>query len=158
MARQYYKDSTTGQMKPLGVKVEDTLPVGTEVDYDGQDIPEGWVEVDDPNEYSTSEVRIGTWLGKPLYRKTITISTLPNNGYNEYIIFTDTSVIDKCFLDEAHSYIDDNGNYLPCNFYYDTSNTITILITSAKKMRISTNRDRSNNTAEITINYTKTTD
>ena len=47
MARQYYKDSTTGQMKPLGVKVEDTLPVGTEVDYDGQDIPEGWEEVDD---------------------------------------------------------------------------------------------------------------
>ena len=47
MARQYYKDSTTGQMKPLGVKVEDTLPVGTEVDYDGQDIPEGWEEVPD---------------------------------------------------------------------------------------------------------------
>ena len=55
-----YKDSTTGQMKPLGVKVEDTLPVGTEVDYDGQDIPEGWVEIDDvlwenPNPSATSE-------------------------------------------------------------------------------------------------------
>jgi hypothetical protein len=47
MARQYYKDSTTGQMKPLGVKVEDTLPVGFEGDIpDGTPIPEGWVEVD----------------------------------------------------------------------------------------------------------------
>lgn len=45
MARQYYKDSTTGQMKPLGVKVEDTLPVGTIVEYNGQDIPEGWVDI-----------------------------------------------------------------------------------------------------------------
>ena len=73
MARQYYKDSTTGQMKPLGVKVEDTLPVGTEVDYDGQDIPEGWVEIDDPNTYSTEEQRIGTWIdGKPIYRKVFT--------------------------------------------------------------------------------------
>ena len=64
MARQYYKDSTTGQMKPLGVKVEDTLPVGTEVDYDGQDIPEGWEEVDDPNEYSTSEKVVGKWTNR----------------------------------------------------------------------------------------------
>ena len=45
MARQYYKDSTTGQMKPLGVKVEDTLPVGTIVEYNGQNIPEGWVDI-----------------------------------------------------------------------------------------------------------------
>ena len=45
MARQYYKDSTTGNMIPLGVKVEDTLPVGTEVDYNGSTIPEGWEEV-----------------------------------------------------------------------------------------------------------------
>lgn len=51
MARQYYKDSTTGQMKPLGVKVEDTLPVDTIVDYDGQDIPEGWVEIPSKVDY-----------------------------------------------------------------------------------------------------------
>lgn len=46
MARQYYKDSTTGQMKPIGVKVEDTLPVDTIIDYAGTDIPEGWEKVD----------------------------------------------------------------------------------------------------------------
>jgi hypothetical protein len=48
MARQYYKDSTTGQMKPIGVKVEDTLPVGFEGEIaDGTPIPEGWVQVDE---------------------------------------------------------------------------------------------------------------
>lgn len=45
MARQYYKDTETGNMKPLGVKVEDTLPVGTIVEYNGQNIPEGWVDI-----------------------------------------------------------------------------------------------------------------
>lgn len=48
MARQYYKDSTTGQMKPIVVKVEDTLPTGFEGDIpDGTPIPEGWEEVPD---------------------------------------------------------------------------------------------------------------
>lgn len=56
----------------LVVKVGDTLPIGTEVDYDGQTAPAGWQEVDDPNVYSTTETRIGTWIdGKPIYRKVI---------------------------------------------------------------------------------------
>ena len=31
------------------VKVGDTLPIGTEVDYDGQTVPAGWQEVDETN-------------------------------------------------------------------------------------------------------------
>ena len=34
--------------------------------------------------YSTEEQRIGTWLGKPLYRKTIEIPAFPNNGALKY--------------------------------------------------------------------------
>ena len=33
----------------LVVKVGDTLPIGTEVDYDGQSVPAGWQEVDETN-------------------------------------------------------------------------------------------------------------
>jgi hypothetical protein len=56
----------------LVVKVGDTLPIGSEIDYDGQTVPAGWQEVDDPSVYSTTETRVGTWIdGKPLYRKTI---------------------------------------------------------------------------------------
>lgn len=56
----------------LVVKVGDTLPIGTEVDYDGQTAPAGWQEVDDPNVYSTDETKIGTWIdGRPLYRKVL---------------------------------------------------------------------------------------
>lgn len=47
----------------------DPLPVGTEVDYDGEEVPDGWEVVDSPNEYSDKEIKIGTWFGKPNYRK-----------------------------------------------------------------------------------------
>lgn len=40
-----YKDPTTGQLKELSLKAADTLPIGTIVDYDGQDVPEGWEQV-----------------------------------------------------------------------------------------------------------------
>lgn len=42
-----YKDSTTGNMLPVSVKVGDTLPVGTEIDYDGESVPLGWEQVAD---------------------------------------------------------------------------------------------------------------
>lgn len=40
-----YKDPSTGQLKELSLKAADTLPIGTIVDYDGEEVPEGWEEV-----------------------------------------------------------------------------------------------------------------
>lgn len=49
----------------------ESLPVGTELDYDGETVPTGWEQVDDKPVYSTTETICGTWIdGKPLYRKT----------------------------------------------------------------------------------------
>ena len=77
-----YKDPTTGQFKDISVKVADSLPIGTEVDYDGETVPTGWEQVDNPNDYSTTETRIGTWIdGKPVYRKVINFGALPNATY-----------------------------------------------------------------------------
>lgn len=62
-----YKDN--GQWKEIYVKALDSMPVGTEVDFDGQasDIPVGWEQVDDTPIYSTTETVCGTWID----RKTI---------------------------------------------------------------------------------------
>ena len=69
------KYNDNGEYKDIYVKTFDTLPVGTEVDYDGSVVPSGWTEIADPSTYSTDEVKIGTWIdGKPLYRKVITDS------------------------------------------------------------------------------------
>lgn len=41
-----YRDPQTGEFKDITVKVSDTLPIGTEVDYDGTTVPNGWEQVD----------------------------------------------------------------------------------------------------------------
>ena len=41
------KYNDNGTIKEIKVKSFDTLPVGTEVDYDGETVPSGWTEVDD---------------------------------------------------------------------------------------------------------------
>ncbi len=60
-----------GTWEPIKLKAFDTLPIGTEVDYDGSVVPEGWSEIQD---YSTSEVNTGkVWIdGRPIYRKVFT--------------------------------------------------------------------------------------
>ena len=40
------KYNDNGEYKEIVVKSTDTLPVGTEVDFDGNEVPSGWTEVD----------------------------------------------------------------------------------------------------------------
>ena len=54
-----------------GEVLSETLPVGTELDYDGDTVPSGWEEIDNPEEYSTTETLTNkTWIDdKIIYRK-----------------------------------------------------------------------------------------
>lgn len=69
--------------QPVNNILSETLPIGTEVDFTGSTIPDGWQAVDDPNAYSSVETCVGTWDDNgteiPLYRKIITFPALPNN-------------------------------------------------------------------------------
>jgi len=48
------------------------VPVGSIVQFDGNTIPTGYVEVNGPEIYSTTEQKVGTWIdGRPLYRRVI---------------------------------------------------------------------------------------
>lgn len=57
-----------GQWNEMRVKASDTLPIGTEVYYDGDTVPTGYIEVQD---YSYGEINTEKkWVnGKPIYRK-----------------------------------------------------------------------------------------
>lgn len=54
-----YKDPVTGQLKELSLKAADTLPIGTIVDYDGEEVPDGWEEVEDKILWSGDELPEG---------------------------------------------------------------------------------------------------
>ena len=87
-SKLYYYDGTNFNSYGSGGGGE-TLPVGTELDFDGvsQDIPTGWEEVNNPDSYSTSEVKTNkVWIdGKPIYRKVIVLeSGTIHAGYYEY--------------------------------------------------------------------------
>ena len=82
------KYNDNGTYKDIYVKTFDTLPVGTEVDYDGQTVPTGWTEVDAEPIYSTTEQVCGTWIdGKPLYRKVLqdTVTSIANTDVTKNI-------------------------------------------------------------------------
>lgn len=54
MAIIKYKDTTTGDYIPVNTKTTDTLPVGSEVDFDGNEVPSGWTEVNNVLYYNAS--------------------------------------------------------------------------------------------------------
>ena len=53
------KYNDNGEYKDIYIKTFDTLPVGTEVDYDGQTVPSGWSEVTD---YDTGWVDMSSYI------------------------------------------------------------------------------------------------
>ena len=62
----------------LVVKVGDTLPIGTEVDYDGQSVPAGWQEVDETN---LGDVVVDSIKTRNLLNgDSIDTATISNNG------------------------------------------------------------------------------
>ena len=73
---EIYKADEDGKETPVG---GDVLPVGAIFDYDGDEVPEGYEEVNDSYDiYSTDEVKTNKiWIdGKPIYRKAYTFNTI----------------------------------------------------------------------------------
>lgn len=75
------KYNDNGTYKDIYVKTFDTLPIGTEVDYDGQTVPSGWEEVDNVL-YTTPDTIVG--------QTSISFNDISNYSYVE-IIYGQTS-------------------------------------------------------------------
>ena len=63
-----------GEWVDVNIKALDSMPLGTQVEYTGTDIPAGWEQV---NDYSTTEIDTGKrWIdGKKIYRKVLHYDT-----------------------------------------------------------------------------------
>ena len=155
------KYNDNGEYKDIYVKAFDTLPVGTEVDYDGSTVPSGWTQVADPNTYSTDEVKIGTWInGKPLYRKTIIIENVVKGTattYNHGIQNVDTIFID------ANSFYKFSGGTPLANMLNNYQNidkqmTRTVATSTIIEYYVGDYVVSGITDGYITVYYTKTTD
>lgn len=139
----------------------ETLPIGSELDFDGNvsDIPDGWEQVDDVPVYSTTETVCGTWIdGKPLYRKVIDFGTLPSNSSKS--VAHGISNLD--FITHAYgvseSVQDTYFKTIPSASHSNISSQLNIAI-NVSNVFISTGQDSSLYTRTyIVLEYTKTTD
>lgn len=130
----------------------ESLPVGTELDYDGETVPTGWEQVDDVPVYSTTETKCGTWIGgEPIYRKVINFT----NTSTDWQTIDTINNIDEIIRLNGYVYDSgDNKTAIPSygndsvQFYIDTSGNIRKKSTSYY----------SNKTGMIILEYTKTTD
>ena len=108
------------------------------------------------NTYSTTETVVGTWMNKPLYRKTVDTGALPSIGgkvinhnisnidYVTKIIGTAYRNTDNIFLPQPHATYDNTA--VSC---YCSKTAITIAVYT----------DRSAfQESYVTLEYTKTTD
>lgn len=108
--------------------------------------------------YSTEEQVIGTWMGKPLYRKVFTVDSLPNA--EAITIDTNLSNIEVIRLYGATTG-GPSGNVFPIPFvgiYTENTNIELVWLGTNKQIRITTQSDRSDYGAYFVLEYTKTTD
>lgn len=145
------KYNDNGEIKELKVKVLDTVPVGSIMDYEGDTIPNGWVKDESTDDYSTEETFTGKyWIdGKKIYRKVLSIRY---GGTNQWV---DVNHNINNFCDLVHEesfYLHEGYRYLkiPNDF------VIEIRVTSTVYSYYKTNQITANGYA--ILEYTKTTD
>lgn len=127
---------------------------------------EGDIEdLQDINEYSTSEQVIGKWInGKPLYRKVIDFGYLPNATSKS--VSTDLDIATTTIVKASGTATGTSGGDYFCITLPDTNTTtlgnstrLTFNTSSSKYQAVATTGiDRSNYYAYIIIEYIKTTD
>lgn len=113
--------------------------------------------VDKGNMYSTTEKIVGQWTdGKPVYQKTINFGALPNANVKSVA----HGISNMAQVLKIEGFINEGSgvNYFNSNFSWENLNAHISVYVDSTNINIHTGLDRSNCTANITLQYTKTTD
>ena len=108
--------------------------------------------------YSTEEVRIGTWLGKPLYRKIIetTMPETPSNGV--YITKNTTNIPDMSFGYVSRAIAISNNQYYTLPYINNSGYATKFFIEIQDLILANGNTSFNNSKTFVVLEYTKTTD
>jgi microcystin-dependent protein len=148
-----------GYNQPVSGDVNDTLPVGSIIKFDGDYIPDGYEEVENYELiYSLEEKRIGTWLDKPLYRKVIYVGTVTSAIVDiQHGIENPDLVIDyKGRFTRPNT---TTQNVIPATSYTDWQTWLYDFTPTSIRLRLSNNQVNAGiEKLYVIIDYTKTTD
>ncbi len=128
------KYNDNGTFKEIHIKALDTLPVGTEVDYDGEIIPNGWTEVE-----SLDDKLVNVDTTQPSSKEKIWIQS------NENIF---DGVLESGTINEYGENIENSNrkrskNYLPCKpnttytIIFDSQANVIVMFYNSSKTFIS---------------------
>lgn len=120
-------------------------------------LPEGGSSGGSSDIYSLEETVIGTWLGKPLYRKVIDFGPLPDNAS----VTIEHNIIDLDKIVRLYgSAIREDKEILPIPYTVVNADNVGGILTyaTATIINLRTSNNRSSYNAYMTLEYTKTTD
>lgn len=151
------RNPSTGTLETVYVKALDSMPVGTEVDFDGSasDIPTGWEET--PYYSTTQEVKTGKkWIdGSDIYVKCFS----GNVGSGTAVNFTINNVAKLIDYGGFTKFVDGSGVWqFSVNSTYgdNTQNAIRIVKPpTANRITMQVGTNLSNRDYEVFIEYTK---
>lgn len=107
---------------------------------------EAEIEEISSNDYSTTEVKIGTWEGEDLFRKIVSLGALPNATTKSFTIGVTTETVKRIEV-----YYSNNSGYGPL-----PNNDVGVEFNkSTKKLDISSSSDYSSYTGSCILEYTK---
>ena len=113
-------------------------------------------ELNNQEQYSTSEIKIGTWIsGKPLYRKVITFSL--TNGSVQTVAHN-ISNVEFIYVKDFFAWKSSSNFSRPLNCTYNTDTNYVQVNTTNFIYLITNKQDPSNATGYVILEYTKTTD
>ncbi len=108
--------------------------------------------------YSTEEQVIGTWIdGKPLYRKTLSLTAPSTTSSTKIANFDKTFIIKNYY---GNALIAASNQLLPINFYFTNEyNIATYVVNNSGEIYMKIGSAAyENQQVTLTIEYTKTTD
>ena len=111
--------------------------------------------VNDLNTYSTTEIRIGTWLGKPLYRKVFNVNSISTSNTD----LVNITSLNYSQIVKVYGMLNtDNNQHFPIPLTDSSANYSVIFATStALRGRAAVGSGNFAN-AWLAVEYTKTTD
>ena len=154
-ARDYGIDIDSEKISLVEDKSKDSIPLATDELIDNITFTAQLFE--NPTIYSFNEQRIGVWVdGKPLYQKTVYISSLPNNATTNY----PHGISDISAIVGMDSFVKWSSGWIT-NLPWVASGDDTETITASAgltNIQVATNKNRTSMSAYIILRYTKTTD
>ena len=140
------------------LSIEDSLPIGTIIDYDGLTVPEGYQLVNDSITIG-SEFKTGRVIGnKEEYGKIITVAELPNNDEVLYASGINISNIEITNLKGIAKATNNTTFPLPFASAISADNNIQLNLRQNNQeyyIVIQAGRDRRELSAKVEINYLK---